>query len=164
MEILTTIKNGNGIAQPTRWCSNSKRLVILSRGVLKQKKGRISIDFNGDSMNTELLFRTVHSVNQISVHGAEANWCYKFVSTEDEKGRTISTVDNKILTKLKPEEVQLLVSPSTQATGNKMQERVSSFDEQAVKIQLAQLCEKTFSRYLVTSTKTYKIRPNADDG
>ena len=29
MEILTTIKKGNGIAQPTKWYSNSKRLVIL---------------------------------------------------------------------------------------------------------------------------------------
>ena len=63
-------------------------------------------------MNTELLFQTVRSVNQLSVYGAVANWCYQFGSTEDEKGRASTTVDNKMLTKLKPEEVQLLVSSS----------------------------------------------------
>ena len=36
---------------------------------MKQKKGRTSIHFNGDSMNTEVLFPTVHSVNQLSVYG-----------------------------------------------------------------------------------------------
>ena len=45
----------------------------LSRGILKQKKGRRTIHFNGDSMNTELLFQTVHSVNQLSVYGAVTN-------------------------------------------------------------------------------------------
>ena len=51
-------------------------------------------------------------------------------------------MDNKILTKLKPEDVQLLVSPPSRATGNRMQERVMSFDELAGKIQLTQKCEK----------------------
>ena len=75
-------KKGSGIAQPTKCYSDSKRLVILyskvsvlSRGVLKQKKGKTSIHFNGDSMNTELVFQTVHSVNQRAV----ANWCFHFI-------------------------------------------------------------------------------------
>ena len=46
-----------------------KGVSALRRGVLKQKKGKTSIHFNGDSMNTELLFQTVHSVNQLSVNG-----------------------------------------------------------------------------------------------
>ena len=62
-------------------------------------------------MNKELLFEMVHSVNQLSVCGSVANWCYQFGSTEDAKGRASTIVDNNILTKLKPEEVQLLVSP-----------------------------------------------------
>ena len=36
-----------------------KSLNALSRGILKQKKGKTSIHFNGDSMNTELLFQTM---------------------------------------------------------------------------------------------------------
>ena len=119
-----------------------KSISSLSRGILKQKKGKTSIHFNGDSMNTELLFQTFQSVNQRSVHGAVTDWCYQFGSTEEEKGWASTSVDNKILTKLKPQEEQLLVSPPTRATGNRMQERVLSFDELAGKIQLTQSCEK----------------------
>ena len=70
-----------------------------------------------------------HSVNQFSVYGAVSNWCYQFGSTHDEKGRTIFTVDNNSLIKLKPEEVQLSVSLPKRATGNRMPERVQSFEE-----------------------------------
>ena len=45
-----------------------KSISALSRGILKQKKGITSIHFNGDSMNTELLFGTIHSVNQLTVN------------------------------------------------------------------------------------------------
>ena len=61
-----------------------KGVSALSRGVLKQKKGKTSIHFNGYSMNTELLFQTVLSVNQHSLYGAVAIWCYQFGATEDE--------------------------------------------------------------------------------
>ena len=47
----------------------------LSRGILKKKKGHETIHFNGDSTNTELLFQTIISVNQLSFYGAVANWC-----------------------------------------------------------------------------------------
>ena len=70
-------------------------------------------------------------------------------------------MDNKILTKLKPEEEQLLVSLPKRATGNRMPE-VQSFDELAGQIRLTQSCENF--RYLVAAEKKYKIRPNADDG
>ena len=65
--------------------------------------------------NTELLFQTVHSVNQLSVYGAVANWCYQFGLTEEEKGRVAILVDNKIWTMVEPEEVELLASPPTHA-------------------------------------------------
>ena len=45
----------------------------LNRGNLKQRKGKCAIHFNGDSLNTELLLQTVHSVSQLSVYGAAAN-------------------------------------------------------------------------------------------
>ena len=51
-------------------------------------------------------------------------------------------MDNKILTELNPEEIQLLVSLATPATGNRMRENVLSFEALACKIQLTQLCEK----------------------
>ena len=48
----------------------------LGRGFLKSKKGgKISIHYNGDSTTAELLFRTIISVNQLSVYGATSAWC-----------------------------------------------------------------------------------------
>ena len=43
--------------------------------------------FNADASNTELLFRIIHSVNQLSIYGAVASWCEQFVLTEEEKGQ-----------------------------------------------------------------------------
>ena len=57
----------------------------LNRGILKQKKGRNTFHFNGDPVNTELLFQTVHSVNQLSVYAAVTDWCYQFGLTNEEK-------------------------------------------------------------------------------
>ena len=71
-------------------------------------------------MNTELLIQTIHSVNQLSVFGAVTDWCYQFGSTEEERRRAGTPVDDMILTKLKPEEVRLLVSVPTRTIGNIM--------------------------------------------
>ena len=38
----------------------------LSRGILRTLKGKETIHFNADASNTELLFRIIHSVNQLS--------------------------------------------------------------------------------------------------
>ena len=39
----------------------------LSRGILRRLKGKETIHFNADASNTELLFRIIHSVNQLSI-------------------------------------------------------------------------------------------------
>ena len=83
-------------------------------------------------MNTELLFQTVQTVNQLSVYGAVTSWCEQFGLD----------VDNKILTMVEPEEVELLVSLPTQAPGNRLQGSVLSF-KALENIQLTQLCEKS---------------------
>ena len=57
-------------------------------------------------------------------------------------------MDNKILTMVEPEELELLVSPLTQTLGNRMQGSAVSFKALEKKIQLTQLCEKTFSNIL----------------
>ena len=90
----------------------------------------------------------------------------RFKETGHPVFKSVSALSRGILklTKLKPEEVQLLVFPPTRPTGNRMQERVLSFDELAGEIQLTQLCEKTYLQYLVAAGKKYKVRPNVDDG
>ena len=47
-------------------------------------------------MNTELLFQTIHYVNQLCVYGAVADWCHQSVLTKEKKGRASAPVDNKI--------------------------------------------------------------------
>ena len=48
--------------------------------------------------NTELLFQTVHAVNQLSVYAAVIDWCYQFCFTNEEKEQVAVLVDNGILT------------------------------------------------------------------
>ena len=43
-----------------------KIISAVSRGIQKRKGGRDTTHFNADSSNTELMFRTVHSANQLS--------------------------------------------------------------------------------------------------
>ena len=53
-----------------------RRTSVLARGLLKSKGGgKTSIHYNGDSATAELLFRTIISVNQLSVNGAVSDWC-----------------------------------------------------------------------------------------
>ena len=59
----------------------------LSRGILRTLKGIETIHFNADASNTELSFRIIHSVNQLSIYGAVSNWCEQFGVTGDEKGQ-----------------------------------------------------------------------------
>ena len=111
----------------------SKAPVLSSRGILKGKKGK---DFNGAFSNTELLFRIIHSVNQLTIYGAAANWCEQFDLTEEEKGRTSVSVDNKILTSVPREEVQFSVSLPTRASGTSLQVNTLSFEALSSRIQL----------------------------
>ena len=88
-----------------------KSISALSREFLKRKKGKETIRFDGDSLNTELLFRTTHTVNQLSICGAVANWSEQFGLTEEQKGReNLRSVNKSFLTSVKSHEVQLLVS------------------------------------------------------
>ena len=64
-----------------------KSISALSRVILKKKNNRATRHFNADASNTELLFRIIHSVNQLSICGAVSNWCEQFGLTEEEKGQ-----------------------------------------------------------------------------
>ena len=47
----------------------------LGRGILKKKNIRDTIHFNGEYCKIDLLYRTVHSANQLCVQGAVTKWC-----------------------------------------------------------------------------------------
>ena len=50
---------------------------VESRILETQKGGKLSIHHNGDLSVAELLFRTIISVNHLSIHGAIEDWCGK---------------------------------------------------------------------------------------
>ena len=62
----------------------------LSRGILRTLKGKETIRFNADASNTELLFRIVRSVNQLSIYGAVSNWCAQFDLTKERDKKELS--------------------------------------------------------------------------
>ena len=94
LEDPRTLPMENGTPQPIKWNSDSKKPVTLCwkasvLWVVESWKGRrvkITIHFNGESSNTELLFRTIHSVNQLSIYGAVTNWCEQFRLDRGRKG------------------------------------------------------------------------------
>ena len=68
-------------------------------------------------MNTELLFQTVNSVNQISVFAAITDWCVQHALTNEEKEHVAIPVDIRILAMVEPEEVDMLISSPNVAQG-----------------------------------------------
>ena len=60
----------------------------LSRGILKSKgRGKLSIHFAADRDTIDTIYRTILSVNQLSVYGAVAAVCEEFESYQDGSGK-----------------------------------------------------------------------------
>ena len=57
----------------------------LDRGILKKKKGKDTIHFNGEYSNVDPWYRTVHSANQLCIRGAVTKWCETQSGTESGK-------------------------------------------------------------------------------
>ena len=90
MELFLAHVKENVTLQPLKRWNDAKILVQYSRvsvlrvvGTLKKKNNRDTIHFNADASNTELLFRIIHSVNQLSIYGAVSNWSEQFGLTEE---------------------------------------------------------------------------------
>ena len=95
-----------------------KSISALSRGILKRENGRDTIHFNADASNTELLFRIIHSENQLSIYEAITNWCEQFRMTEEEREKKKESVTKGVLSSVNSYEVKLLVSPPKLVPGN----------------------------------------------
>ena len=86
MEKRITLLKENDKTQPMRWLNNarnpgiqySKSASPLARGILRRKNIKETIHFSADALNTELLCRTIHSANQLSIFGAVAGCCEDF--------------------------------------------------------------------------------------
>ena len=66
--------------------------------------------------NTELLFRTIHSANQVSICGAVSSWCEEFGQRPNEKESTserfVAKENEQLLKNVKPQEVNSWVKNS----------------------------------------------------
>ena len=60
-----------------------KSICLVARGILRRKNNRDTIHFTVDASNAHLLYRTIHSANHLSFHGAVASWCEEFVLKAD---------------------------------------------------------------------------------
>ena len=96
MEIAITNLRENGIPSLHKWYNDSRKQVIqsfagtsaLSLGILRRLKGKETTHFNADASNTELLFRIIHSANQLSVYGTVSDWSGQFDLRSNEKEST----------------------------------------------------------------------------
>ena len=70
-----------------------KSISALSRGILKQEKGKISIHFNGDFYEHRTLVPN-NALCKSAHYGAVAKWYYQFASTEEKKGRASNLAEN----------------------------------------------------------------------
>ena len=91
-----------------------KSISSLSRGSLKKKQCKTSIQFNGNYMNTNNPFFKSAQCLRSSGELVFSIRTDRSGLTEEEKGRASTLVDNKILTSVPPEEVQFLISPPTE--------------------------------------------------
>ena len=86
-----------------------KSISALNRGILTRKNNRDAIHFNADSSNTEFLFRTIHSANQLSIYGAVQIWCEEFgqrpIEKEPTSERFMAKENEQLLENVKPQEV-----------------------------------------------------------
>ena len=53
----------------------------LGRRILERKNNRDTIHFNGEYCNVDLLYRTIHSTNQLCIYGAVTKWYGKKLTT-----------------------------------------------------------------------------------
>ena len=88
---LTAIHLDNdGIPPPHKWWNETghpvfKSISALARGILRRKNIRDTIHFTADAPNTELLFRTIHSANQLSIYWALLCWFEEFCLKPNER-------------------------------------------------------------------------------
>ena len=71
-------------------CPIFRATTPLSRGVLKSRGGeKLSIHYAADQETIETIFRTITSVNQLSLYGAVAEMCEEYESYHDRTVRPV---------------------------------------------------------------------------
>ena len=108
----------------------------LDRGFLKKKGGKCTIHFNEESSNAELLFRTNHSADHLSIHRAVANWCDELTQlvlgeSFSSVYKSMATVTEQFNRKLELEKVSTLVEAlekNVQAARERLRDHQGTFE------------------------------------
>ena len=135
----------------------------------EKKNSRDTIHFNADAPNTELLFRIVLSVNQLSICGAGSNRCDQFGLTEEEKEQerhrgSEESVTKGVLSSANSQGVKLLVCFPRLASGNSLRRNIQDFESLPKTIRFPRVCEDAIFAHRVASGMSYKTRLDEDDG
>ena len=101
----------------------------LSRGTLRSKGGgKLSIHFSADGDTIETVFRTIISVNQLSIYGAVSDLCGEYKACQARTGRLVLAGQSDPLF----EPASMLMKTPTPSTDllQKCQERVERLSQQ----------------------------------
>ena len=106
------------------------------------------IHFTAESPNTELLFRTIHSANQLFIYGAPASWCEDLAQRIPGQTHVMLTSaakeNDQLSHKFEAQEVYSLVqTPRTNvpAAGGRLRVHHERFEELSNEIQITKACE-----------------------
>ena len=122
-----------------------RSISALCRGILKRESNRYFTHVNADASNTELLLRTIHSTNQLSIYGPVVCWSKEFGLKFDETSERCSKTENeKIMKEVRPQEVNSLVqTPRSDdpVSGNRSRECLQNFVTLEKEIQFTKVYE-----------------------
>ena len=149
----------------------SKSICALSRGILKRKNDRDTIHFKADAPNTELLFRTHHSANQLIIYGVVSSWCEDFGLRLNEREpaseRFVTKENEPLLKNVKPQEENSLVQTPRSydpISGNRLRECLQNFETLEKEIRFTKVCEDESFWKKGSIGMCYKTIADVDDG
>ena len=116
--------------------------------------GKTTIHHNAEPQTAELLLRTAIAVNQLSIHGAVADWCRAFNQRAEGHpsggtGKLVAKFSDDYFSKVPSELVSCLNKNATwnsKAHGNLVQQRDEKFQNVPEDVQLTQISETLDSR------------------
>ena len=130
-----------------------------------------TIHFNAESSHVELLFRIIHSANQLSVYGAVSSWSgqHSFAGAEPSSGKFVESeeiVDEETAKSVKPEDGNCLVDSarSWYAAGNSRQDDLHDIRLMDILYWTARICEAAAFWNLVENGKYHRTHPDMDEG
>ena len=122
------------------------------------------------TLQSEPLFRIIHSVNQPSIYGGVSNWCEQFGLTEDEKGTRKNSRQRRIREESNTEESEFTRSElfgifsKTGIWKQLAKKNIQDFESLSETVQFTTVCEDASFWYKVSAGVSYKTKPDEDDG